>query len=62
MAGSSVVAGSILWMVMAEIRTGNITKRKRVILTIKDKLNVCDSVRKERSMASLAGEFKIKVV
>ena len=42
---------------MAEVRAGNIMKRKRIVLTIKDKLKICDSVRKGRSMASLAGEF-----
>ena len=34
MAGSSVVAGSFLWTVMAEVRVGNITKPKKVVLTI----------------------------
>ena len=32
-AGSSVVAGSILWTVTAEVHAGNITKLKRVVLT-----------------------------
>ena len=57
-AGSSVVAGSILWTVMAQVHAGNIMKRKRV-LTIKDKLKICDSVRKGRSMMCLAGEFNV---
>ena len=29
---------------MAEVRAENITKRKRVVLTIKDKLKICDNV------------------
>ena len=61
MAGSSVAAGSTLWMVMAGVHAGNIMKRKRIVLTIKDKLKICDSVRKARSMVSLAGELKIAV-
>ena len=44
MAESSVVAGSILWTVMAEVRAGNVTKRKRVVQTMKDQLKICDSV------------------
>ena len=43
MAGSSVVAGSILWIVMAQVHAGNVKKQKRV-LTTKDKLKICDSV------------------
>ena len=62
MAASSVVAGSILWTVMAGVRAGNVMNRKRVVLTIKDKLKICDSVRKGRSMARLAGEFMIAMV
>ena len=46
-----------LWTVMAEARAWNITERKRVVLTIKDKLKICHSLRKGRSMASLAVEF-----
>ena len=43
---------------MGQVRAGNITKRKRV-LTVKDKLKICDSVRKGKFMASLAGEFNV---
>ena len=47
MAASSVVAASILWTVMAGVCAGNITERKRVVQTIKDKLKICDSVGKK---------------
>ena len=34
-------------------------KRKRVVLTIEDKLKICDLVKNGRSMTSAAAEFNV---
>ena len=34
-------------------------KRKRVVLTIEDKLNICDLVKNGRSLTSVAAEFNV---
>ena len=35
-------------------------RRKRVVLTIEDKLKICDLVKNGRSLTSVAAEFNMK--
>ena len=37
-------------------------KRKRVVLTIEDKLKICDLVKNGRSLTSVAAEFNVEKV